>query len=317
MSPQYLAIVVALDFLLGDPRWCPHPVRWIGLLIQKLEKQSYPNRRSKNRELIAGSFFCSGVIIITCLSGSMAIWLAHSLLPPIEPIARIVLGFYCISARSLAQEASVVYRHLAAGQIESARTALSMIVGRDTRQLNESEIARATVETVGENIIDGIVSPLLYLAILGPVAALFFKAVSTMDSMVGYRNSRYRYFGTCAARLDDVLNFIPARLGAFLLIPLGALGMGYSPVAAWRCVVRDRHNHPSPNAAHGESAIAGLLHIELGGEATYFGKKTWKPKLNQGAALPDAQTIQKTVRFIYTTTFASLACFAGLASVIG
>lgn len=312
MSPFNLVVVAATDLLLGDPRWLPHPVRWIGFAVHRIENILYPKIKKNSTELLAGTVLCLAVIAFTVVGGLLVLWVSRLISSFVSSVVVVLIGFYCVSARSLAQEANIVRKHLKAGNIKEARTALSMIVGRDTANLNNTGIARATVETVGENIVDGIVSPLFYLAIGGPIAALVFKAVSTMDSMVGYRNERYCFFGTCSARLDDILNFVPARLGGFLLIPLGAIFIGMNPFPGIRCVFRDRRKHPSPNSAYGEAAVAGLLGIELGGEATYNGTLSCKPGINAGAQSPGEKDIELSVRLIYTTVAASLLVFAGL-----
>jgi adenosylcobinamide-phosphate synthase len=268
-----------LDLLLGDPYRLPHPVRWIGRLIGGIEKILYPKIRSDRREFVAGFILCI-LVVVTC-GGSVFFVLVslHKWSPVAVVIGEILLGFYCISARSLVQEADKVRKHLAAKDLSAARHALSMIVGRDTENLDEEGIVRATVETVAENIVDGIVSPIFFLAVGGPVMAIAFKSVSTMDSMIGYRNDRYRSFGTCAARLDDVLNFVPARLAAFFLVPCAAFILRYDWQQSIRIVSRDRLKHDSPNSAHGEAAVAGALGLRLGGESFYRGVRSEKPYL--------------------------------------
>jgi adenosylcobinamide-phosphate synthase len=316
MTLVSLAAAVCADMLIGDPRWLPHPVRWIGSLIQRLETLIYPKEHIVKSGSTRGMVLCLTVIAITASVGLAVMWLSLLISPVSYSIAAAVIGFYCMSARSLAREAVIVRMCLSKGEIKEARKALSLIVGRDTEHLSETDIARATVETVGENIVDGIISPMFYLALGGPIAALVFKAVSTMDSMIGYRNERYRSFGTCAARLDDALNFVPARLGGFLLIPLGAALVGMNPFPGIHCVFRDRLKHPSPNSAHGESAVAGIVGVELGGKATYNGTVSCKPRINAGAQSPDEKAIKLSVRLVYATTAASLLIFAVLKILI-
>jgi adenosylcobinamide-phosphate synthase len=260
---------------------------------------------------------CALVVATAAGTGFLLVESARLLSPYAVFAVEAIIGFYCLSARSLASEANQVRKHLSQGDLAAARHAVSMIVGRDTANMNEHEIARATVETVAENITDGIVSPLFYLAIGGPVAALAFKAVSTMDSMIGYRNDRYRHFGTCAARLDDILNFIPARLTGFIIIPLIAAVTGNNLPKSLGAVYRDRKKHPSPNSAHGEAAVAGALDIELGGEATYNGRISRKPRLNEGGRQPAVHDIADTVTIAYVTALLSAICAIGTVIFFG
>ncbi len=280
---------VALDFLLGDPRRLPHPVRWMGRLIMAAEGLFYPRHRSPRKEFLAGCLVCVAVIAVCAGCGYLALAACQSISPVALAAAGTIIGFYCLSARSLVREAGIVRTHLAGQNPAEARRALSMIVGRDTDNLDEAGMVRAAVETVAENITDGIVSPLFYFALGGPVAALAFKAVSTMDSMIGHKNQRYRHFGTCAARFDDVLNFIPARITAFFLIPLAALILRLDWKKSLRIAARDRLLHESPNSAHGEAAMAGALNIQLGGGAFYDKEFSPRPFLgdNLGKIDPD------------------------------
>ncbi len=286
MTAIALIGVTVLDLLFGDPFCLPHPVRWIGALVSWLESILYPNIRSNRKEYLHGFLLCILVIFICSGFCGIIIYFAYMTSPTIGVIAGITTGFYCLSGRSLADEAMNVYKNLQNGNIYASRQALSMIVGRDTVNMNEKQIICATIETVAENITDGIVSPLFYLALGGPVAAIAFKAVSTMDSMIGYKNDRYRYFGTLAARLDDVLNFIPARLTGFVLIPLSSLLLRKRWQDSIRIVFRDRLKHDSPNSAHGEAAMAGALGIQLGGGAFYNGVFESRPLLGDNCREP-------------------------------
>jgi adenosylcobinamide-phosphate synthase len=207
------------------------------------------------------------------------LYLFHKFSTTAAVAVEIFIGFYCLSARSLVDEALKVYKRLKEEDLVGARKALAMIVGRDTEILTDKDVICAAVETVAENITDGIVSPLFYLALGGPVAAVAFKAVSTMDSMIGHKNDRYRHFGTFAARLDDVLNFVPARVTGFFLIPFVALILRHQAKNSLRMTLRDRLQHESPNSAHSESAMAGALGIQLGGGACYDGVFIPRPLL--------------------------------------
>jgi adenosylcobinamide-phosphate synthase len=305
MHSLSLIAVVALDVSLGDPRWLPHPVRWIGRLIAFCERHFYPGRRSAGREFFAGCVVCVFVVVMTVASGLLFLIACQTIAPWCAVTGEIIIGFYCLSARSLAQEAGRVFRHLESGDIVPARKALSMIVGRDTEHLDEQGITRATVETVAENITDGIVSPLFYYALGGPLVALAFKAASTMDSMIGYKNERYLHFGTCAARLDDALNFIPARITGFVLIPLAAAMFRFDARQSVRIVKRDRLKHESPNSAHGEAAVAGALGIQLGGEATYQGIVAKKDILGDPRRDVEPHDILRAINILYGVTVLS------------
>jgi adenosylcobinamide-phosphate synthase len=287
----YSILAVITDAFIGDPRWLPHPVRWMGNLIGMGERLFFPRQRTPGREFIAGCAVVVLVCILTAGSGYFFLVFCRFIHPVAETCGSVLIGFYCLSARSLVTEADRVRRLLAENNLPGARKAVAMIVGRDTATLDENGISRATIETIAESTVDGIVSPLFYLTIGGPLAALVFKAVSTMDSMIGYRNERYRKFGTCAARLDDILNYLPARLTAFILMPLGAAASGKNPLHVWKCVAADRKKHPSPNSAHGEAAMAGALGIRLGGPSTYDGIISEKPLLNSGGRGADIRDI--------------------------
>jgi adenosylcobinamide-phosphate synthase len=302
MTVLSLAVAVALDLFIGDPGWLPHPIRWMGRLVGYIERRLYPKERSSGRDFMAGVVTCVTVTGITMGTGCLFFTACSKISPWAAIIGEAIIGFYCLAARSLAQESGTMLKVLRTGDMPASRTALSMIVGRDTDQLDEQSIVRATVETVAENITDGIVSPLFYLALGGPVVALGFKAVSTMDSMIGYRNERYRYFGTCAARLDDALNFVPARLTGFILIPLAAAILGFDAQKSLCIVKRDRLKHESPNSAHGEAAVAGALGIQLGGEARYQGVVSNKPSLGNPSRNIEPQDIARSIKILYGVT---------------
>lgn len=305
----YSTLAVIADALIGDPRWLPHPVRWIGNLVGLCERLFFPRRRIPVREFIGGCATVVLVCILTVVSGYFFLTLCRFIHPVAEEWGSVLIGFYCISARSLIIEAGRVRRLLAEKNLPDARKAVAMIVGRDTVVLDENGISRATVETIAESTVDGIISPLFYLTIGGPLAALAFKAVSTMDSMIGYRNERYRNFGTCAARLDDILNFIPARLTAFILMPLAATAVGKNPIQVLKCVAADRKKHPSPNSAHGESAMAGALGVRLGGASSYGGVVSEKHLLNSSGRIAGIQDISNANRLAVAVTITGVILF--------
>ena len=267
-----LAAGFILDLIIGDPRWLYHPVCVIGNLIALLEKilrKIFP--KTDKGELVAGTV---EVILVCLFSGGIPFLILHFLYG-ISAWAGLALEtFWCyqlLATKSLKTESMKVYDRLKNGTLDEARYAVSMIVGRDTSVLDTAGITRAAVETVAENTSDGVIAPFLFMAIFGPVGGTFYKAVNTMDSMIGYTNDKYILFGRTAAKLDDVLNFIPARISGCLLTLAAYLLPGADGKNAWRIFLRDRRKHASPNSAHGEAACAGALHLRLAGDAWYFG----------------------------------------------
>lgn len=301
-----------LDLLLGDPRWLPHPIRAIGALIAALEKvlrKIFPKSRSGQ---LAGGVAL--VILVLVLSGGftlLVLWLCGKVGLWLRFLAETILCFQLLATRSLKGESMKVYKALKAGDLEGARYAVSMIVGRDTQCLDEAGVARAAVETVAENASDGVIAPLIFLAIGGAPLGMVYKAVNTMDSMVGYKNDQYLWFGRCAAKLDDVVNFIPARL-AGLLMCLGAGFSGFDAPNALRIFRRDRKNHKSPNSAHTEAAAAGALHIQLGGSNYYFGKLVEKPTIGDADHPVEPLDIVRVNRLMYATAFLALVLCCGV-----
>ncbi len=301
-----------LDLLLGDPRWLPHPIRAVGALIAGLEKllrKIFPKNQGGER-----SGGVALVILVLVLSGGftlLALWLCGKVGLWLRFLAETILCFQLLATRSLKGESMKVYKALKAGDLEGARYAVSMIVGRDTQCLDEAGVARAAVETVAENASDGVIAPLIFLAIGGAPLGMVYKAVNTMDSMVGYKNDRYLWFGRCAAKLDDVVNFIPARL-AGLLMCLGAGVSGFDAPNALRIFRRDRKNHKSPNSAHTEAAAAGALHIQLGGSNYYFGKLVEKPTIGDSDHPVEPLDIVRVNRLMYATAFLALVLCCGV-----
>lgn len=274
-----------LDWLMGDPYWLFHPVRFMGNMISALEARL--RRLFSEHLLLAGGvlagFMCLFWTLIPVL-GFLGIYrglLSFGIQRHWIYICLFVLeSFFCgqlLAARSLQTESMKVCSALKEGDIEKARKAVSMIVGRDTAVLDRDGIARAAVETVAENTSDGVIAPFFFMAVFGPAGGFFYKAVNTMDSMVGYKNETYLLFGRAAAKLDDAVNWLPARLSGMLLTAAAWLLPGMDGKNAWRIFKRDRFNHASPNSAQGEAACAGALHLRLAGDAWYFGTLYKKP----------------------------------------
>jgi len=265
-----------LDAAIGDPRWFPHPVRLMGMLAHWYERGVLPWAQSRASQYLMGAVLAVGLPAL-CYAGSEWIlltlsefneWAGH--------IGWIVLGYTTLAARDLADHANRVYRALDEGALEKARIAVSYIVGRDSAHLSEPEVIRATIETVAESTSDGVVAPLFYLAIGGPALALAYKAVNTLDSMIGHRTEKYQYFGWAAARCDDVLNWVPARLSGVCLVLAAGLLHG-TGTQAWSIFLRDGGKHPSPNSGRPEAAMAGALHVQLGGSNSYNGLQVTRP----------------------------------------
>ena len=297
-----------MDLLIGDPHNIPHPIRWIGRLISALDdgllgdapdKTPDPGKRNMAAERGKGVLLVAVVLIAAAVLTGAAVWGAYTLSPWAGVTAEAVLTCYIMAQTSLRRESMKVYSALAGGDIEGARSAVSMIVGRDTEKLDESGITRAAVETVAENFSDGVMAPMLYAAIGGPAAGMVYKAINTMDSMVGYKNDRYMWFGAAAARLDDAANLIPSRISALLLITACAvMGGDFDASGALRIWKRDRRKHKSPNAAQTESACAGALGIRLAGSNYYFGRLVEKPYIGDDTRPAEYEDIKRINRLM-------------------
>lgn len=301
-----------LDLLLGDPAWMPHPVVIMGKGITFLEKkfrQEFP--RTPRGELWAGFCLVLSLTLGTLLASCLLLWLAGKGSPWLQWALMVLWSWQVLAMRGLRTESMRVYDRLTHGSIEEARTAVSRIVGRDTQALTEEGVAKAAVETVAENFSDGVTAPLFYLLIGGAPLALCYKAVNTMDSMIGYKNETYLYFGRCAARLDDAANYIPSRLSALLLITAACL-KGEDGKGAWRIWRRDRRNHASPNSAQTEAAMAGALGVELAGPAYYFGEYYDKPAIGDPTRPIVPEDIKRANRLMLSGSVLCLLLLGGL-----
>lgn len=321
-----------LDLCIGDPHTFPHPVRWIGKLISAMERILYPERPctvngieeqsfSNKKNCIKNykeenyhrlSLIFRGIILVfvvllaTLLCSYSLISFAFSLSSLVGHGLLIWLIYTTIATRSLHMETTKVVHYIQTGNLNEARRSLSLVVSRDTHNLDEQDVMRSAIETLSENISDGVFAPFFYLALGGPIGALLYKAVNTMDSMIGYKTDRYRYFGWCAARLDDVLNYIPARLTAGLIM-ISAWILRLQAGNVWRIVLRDAHKVSSPNAGFPQAAMAGAIGVRLGGRLSYFGKVVNKPHLGDPIRPTDLDAYQKGVKVLYCV--AVLSCF--------
>lgn len=304
---------VMLDWLFGEPSILTHPVVLIGRLISRTE--SWLRRRRPGKEKSSGYFLVLAVVLASVGIPALILQAVSWVEKGDGPIGWCLTAFWSfqlMAARSLYQESGKVRRALEQSDRETARECVSMIVGRDTERLDEAGITRAAVETVAENTSDGVIAPMLYMALFGILGGFFYKAVNTMDSMVGYKNERYLYFGRAAARLDDVCNFLPARITGCLLTAaawiMGVFDPSYDGKQAWRIYRRDRRNHASPNSAHGEAACAGALHIRLAGDAWYFGQLHKKPYIGDDDRPVEAEDIRRAGKLMTAAELIGLLC---------
>jgi adenosylcobinamide-phosphate synthase len=299
---------IALDLVLGDPRWFPHPVRLMGWSARGLE---WLLVRLLGRNRPAGMLFTLLIVGGSYASVRALLWAAERWDHRAALGLTTALLYTCFAARDLDVESTRVYRDLERGDLEASRRSLSMIVGRETSRLDEAEVTRAAVETVAENTVDGVISPLFFAILGGAPLAMAFKAASTLDSMVGHRTPRYLKFGWASARLDDLLNFIPARL-ARLFYPLSSLICGLSATNCWRIAWRDGQKSPSPNAGISEAAVAGALGVRLGGINFYEGMELCRPHLGDPLRPLDRRDIRRAVHLMYATEILMLAFLLGI-----
>ncbi len=300
MIPYFILIsAYVLDLIFGDPYSFPHPVKFIGNMIARLEKFFFATLINK---LLSGLITFLIVVVTTYFATFLLINISYSLNSYLGIAVEILLTYTVLSAKCLEVEAVKVQRELRAKNLENSRKSLSYIVGRDTKELDFAQIIKAVIETVAENTVDGVISPIFYLCLGGVPLAMAFKAISTLDSMIGYRNEKYEEFGKVSARADDVANFIPARLSIiFFTISAFLLRLDYRN--AFLICMRDRKNHLSPNCAYSESLTAGALGIQLGGSHYYGGKLVEKQKIGDDLRKADVDDITKTVNMLRIVTF--------------
>lgn len=304
-----LLIGFCMDLLFGDPRWLYHPVCVIGNLIAFLEKKLRNIMpKSKKGELAGGVL---EVLLVCLLSFLIPFGIVTILYRSVPAVGFLLETFWCyqlFAAKSLKTESMKVYDRLKNGTIEEARYAVSMIVGRDTKSLSETGVIKAAVETIAESTSDGILAPMFYMAIGGVPLMFLYKAINTMDSMLGYKNEKYLYYGRCAAKLDDAANFIPARIAGVLMV-LASFCCGLNGKHAWKMFLRDRKNHASPNSAHTEAAMAGALDVQLAGDAWYFGTLYKKPFIGDPVRPIECEDIKRANRIMYGTAIAGMVLY--------
>ncbi|MBI5187039.1 MAG: cobalamin biosynthesis protein CobD [Nitrospinae bacterium] len=309
MEPWILIAAFVLDIVLGDPEWLPHPVRWVGKAATASENFW---RKKIAPEFWGGAALAVSLVFSVWLGACVFLWGLNTLGGVFHLMGSVLLLYYCLSVRSLASEAWRVKALLDSNGLDAARRQLSRIVGRDTENLDREGVVRAAVETVAENFVDGILSPLFFALIGGPPAALAFKAVSTLDSMVGYKNERYRRFGTFSARLDDAANFIPARVSPIPIF-FAAMIFNKAPFHALRICIRDGGKHSSPNAGIPEAAFAGALGVQLGGPNFYGGRLVEKPFIGDEGAPVRSSLILDAILLMAGASIITVAGCAALA----
>lgn len=299
-----------LDLIFGDPRWLYHPVCLIGNAIAFLEKRIrkiFP--KTEKGELLGGTL---EVLLICLFSWGVPFLILYGLHHVCVPAAFLLETFWCyqlLATKSLKTESMKVYEALKKGSLEDARYAVSMIVGRDTKELSETGVTKAAVETIAENTSDGIIAPMLYMVLGGVPLMFLYKGINTMDSMLGYKNEKYLYFGRPAAKLDDVVNYIPARISGWLMA-LSSVFAGLDVKNAVKIYKRDRRNHASPNSAQTEAAMAGALRVQLAGNAYYFGKLYEKPTIGDDLRSVEAEDIKRANRLLYATAWSGAILFS-------
>lgn len=309
------SIVYIMDLILGDPHWFPHPVRFIGKLITLLEKLLYRFSCKK---------FTGGVLAILTIGIA---FLISFYLAKLSPILEIFFLYTTLATKSLADEGFRVCKVLVEGDMEKAKKELAYLVSRDTNSMDVTQIVRSILETISENTVDGVIAPMFFAFVgsfftiegvsLALPFAMGYKAINTLDSMVGYKNDKYIDFGMVSAKIDDMANFIPARIAGGFIIPIGAFLLRMDYKSAWRIFFRDRLNHSSPNSGHSEAAFAGALGVQFGGRTSYFGKWHDKPTIGDKLKHFGIPDVKRGIRLLYVSSWVGLATFIILSQLIG
>ncbi|MGL4913095.1 MAG: adenosylcobinamide-phosphate synthase CbiB [Romboutsia sp.] len=301
----YIGYIV--DLIVGDPYSFPHPVRYIGKLIKITERNI--RKISKNdKELKIGGFFLWIITVGVTYLVTYGIVKLSSFNDIMYILANSFIIYTTLATKCLKDEAVKIYEVLKTGDLEKSRVQLSYIVGRDTTNLSKAEIIRATVETVAENTVDGIIAPMFYAFIGGAPLAMAYKAINTLDSIVGYKNDKYIDLGFASAKIDDIANYVPARISV-MLMTIGSLILGYDYKRCFKVSIRDRKNHKSPNCAYPEGAVAGALGVQLGGTNIYFGKAVYKPTIGDKSREIEKDDIVRTNKIMYATSVTSMVVF--------
>lgn len=314
MNILSIYIGYVMDLIIGDPYSFPHPVRYIGKLIKTTENKVRKIAKTDKNLKIGGFVLWFVTVGITYLVTYLIVELS-SFVPGGFLIANSILIYTTLATKCLKDEAVKIYKVLKSKDIEKSRIQLSYIVGRDTTSLDEGEIIRATVETVAENTVDGIIAPMFYAFIGGAPLAMAYKAINTLDSTVGYKNEKYMNLGFASAKIDDIANYIPARISV-LLMTIGSLILGYDYKNCFKISIRDRKNHKSPNCAYPEGAVAGALGVQLGGTNIYFGKEVYKPTIGDKIRKIEIEDIVRTNKIMYATSITSILIFTALFMVL-
>lgn len=309
-----IAVIIGfiLDLIFGDPQWMPHPIRFIGFLISKGEKAVRKMFPKTNRgEFIGGIVLVIFVCFVSTVLPIVILILAGMIHKYLQIAIASIFCYQILATKCLKTESMRVYKYLRVDDMPNSRKYLSWIVGRDTANLDKVQITKATIETIAENTSDGVIAPLIYMIIGGAPLAFFYKAVNTMDSMIGYKNDKYMYLGRFAAKLDDVLNYIPAIISAYIMIASSFI-IGLDGKNAYKIYKRDRHNHASPNSAKTESVCAGALNIQLAGNAYYFGKLHKKKTIGDNNRKVVIDDIKVTNKLMYATAILSVLIFGAI-----
>lgn len=273
-------IAILLDMFVGDPVYGSHPVRLIGNLIKYLESRLLNENNSSVSKVINGAFLWLITVFTVCAISSILLWLGYCISPLTGDIISIVIIYFCITAQDLVVHGIRVYNALNENNMEKAKRAVGMLITRDTEKMEKRDIIRAAVESISENTVDGLTAPVFFAVLFGPVGAVIYRVINTLDSMVGYKNKKYFYFGKFSARIDDLVNYVPARISAGCMV-ISSMLFFYDPVSALKILFKDSGKSPSPNAGLCESVAAGALNIRLGGPGIYFGKKVNKPFIGE------------------------------------